>query len=424
MRRTKRTHGAVLAAGAVLALLLACTSAVGDTTFPQQRSGGFSPGVTKRLETVMTEAMDLAGASAGLVGVWAPWAGSWTDGFGTTAKDGGMPVDPDMTFRAGQITTAMTCTVLLQLVDAGTVGLDDPLTTWRPGLVGVGGVTLRELCQNTSGIGDYARRLNGRFLTNPERYWPPLELASDGIATARTGQPGEKHSPSQTNAILVGMALQSATGENWSTLYRQHVFDRLGMRASTLPDNSVLTVPGAHPVGYSAVLDATGDWACDQIRDVTRLSPSMMWTSGGVVSSVPDLKLFVQALASGSLLSQESAAAQADTVSAGSLWRGYGLGMQQLGPLRGVSSAVPGYLSAAYADPGSGLTLVVALNNSTPGAEFAQSLAQRLASIVSKVPADQKGVKVVGSLPWSEQQAATAMKTSAPCSGTEASTAG
>jgi D-alanyl-D-alanine carboxypeptidase len=59
--------------------------------------------------------------------------------------------------------------------------------------------------------------------------------------------------------------------------------------------------------------------------------------------------------------------------------------------------------------------VVVALNNSTPGAGFAQALAQRLASIASKLPADQKGAKVVASLPWSEQQTVEAMTKAAPC---------
>lgn len=417
MGRAKRLHrtGLVAVAAAVALVFSGCTSGGSDPDIPAQRPGGFTPEVTQRLESAVTDAMALAGASAGMVGVWAPWAGSWTDGLGTTAIGGGSPVSPDMTFRAGQISTAMTCTVLLSMVDEGKVGLDDQLTEWVPGLVGATDVTLRELCQNTSGIGDYSGQLRVQFLANPTRYWPPLELASDGIATARTGTPGEKYNPSQTNAVLLGMALQNAAGQRWSQLYERYIFERLGMDSSVLPDNGVLTVPGVHPVGYSASIDAAGGWVCEPVRDATRLSPSMGWTAAGVVSSVPDLKAFVQALAAGSLLSERSSEAQARTVPAGASWLGYGLGVLHLGPLRGAASAVPGYVSAAYADPSSGLTIVVALNNSTPGANFAQALAQRLASIVSKVPADQKGLKVVASLPWSEQQAVDAMAASAPC---------
>ncbi|MEY9952174.1 serine hydrolase domain-containing protein [Leifsonia sp. EB34] len=404
------------ASAAALALTLAaCGNAGVNPDFPPQQQRALPSATVTRLTAAVTDAVALSGGSAALVGVWAPWAGSWTAAIGTTTRGGSAPVAPAMTFRVGQLTTAMTCTVLLELVDQDVVGLDDPVSKWVPGLVGVDGVTLRELCQNTSGIGDYASALHGVFLANPQRYWPPLELVSDGVAMARTGQPGAKYSPSQTNALLLGMALQNAAGRNAEQLYQSYVFGRLGMAASVLPDDSVLTVPGPHPAGYVAPLDASGAPVCDKPQDITALSPSLGWTAAGVVSNVDDLKVFAQALASGSLLSSSSADAQAKTVSAGASWLSYGLGMQVVGPLRGASGAVPGYLSAMYADPSSGLTIVVALNDSTPGAGFAQALAQRLASIVSKVPAVQKGAKVVASLPWSEDQAAAAMKAAAPC---------
>ena len=410
----RRATVAALASALVL-LLAACTSTAGSTHLPDQSQSAFPSDVSTRLKSAVTDAMKLSGASAGLAGVWAPWAGSWTAGLGTTTLDGSRPVTAGMTFRIAQNTMPMTCTVLLALVDKGTVELDDPLTRYVPGLVGVDGVTLRELCQNTSGIGDYLGQLNPIFITNPTRIWPPLELASDGLATQRLGTPGEKLGVSMTNYILLGMALENATGQSWQSLYSTYIFGKLGMSSSSLPSSSQLTVPGAHPAGYSAGLDATGAFVCSPMRDVTRLSPSMGWTASGVVSNVPDLKAFAQALATGSLLSQKSADAQAKALPNGSDWQKYGLGMQLIGPLRGYAGAIPGYLSAMYSDPSSGLTIVVALNNSTPGPVFAQLLAQRLASIVSKVPAEQKGAKVVASLPWSEAQMVDSMTKSAPC---------
>lgn len=417
MRRHSKLGRVALAAvaGLVTLALAGCTAAAGSADLPSQQPGGLGTDVEKRLTAAVTEAMTLADASAGFAGVWAPWAGSWTTARGTTTRGGSTPVTEDMRFRIGQNTTPMTCEVLLRLVDDGKVGLDDQLTKWVPGLIGAEGVTLRELCQNTSGIGDYAAALSGKFVMNPTRQWPPLELASDGMAMQRYGKPGEKYGPSATNAVLVGMALQNATDRSWPDLYKQYLFDELGMDASTLPESSQLTVPGPHPAGYAAGVDGAGAVVCEPMRDVSSLSPSQGWTAGGVVSNLADLKTFGQALAAGSLLSDKSAKAQLDTVVNGQSWQRYGLGVQLLGPLRGSSGAIPGYLSAVFSDPSSGLTVVVALNNSTPGAGFAQALAQRLASIASKLPAEQKGAKVVPALPWSEQQMVEAMTRAAPC---------
>ena len=410
----RRATTAALASALIL-LLAACTSTSASTGSPSQSQSALPGEVNSRLKGAMTDAMKLAGASAGMAGVWAPWAGSWTAGLGTTTLTGSKPVTAGMTFRVAQNTMPMTCTVLLSLVDKGTVALDDPVTRYVPGLVGVDGVTLRELCQNTSGIGDYLGQLNPVFVENPTRIWPPLELASDGIATQPLGKPGEKLGVSMTNYILLGMALENATGQSWQSLYSTYIFGKLGMSSSTLPASTQLTVPGNHPAGYSVKLDASGAIVCSPLRDVTRLSPSMGWTASGVVSNVPDLKSFAQALATGSLLSQKSADAQAAGLPNGADWQKYGLGVQLIGPLRGYSGAIPGYISAMYSDPSSGLTIVVALNNSTAGGAFVQYLAQRLASIVSKVPAAQKGGKVVAGLPWSEAQVTDAMTKAAPC---------
>ncbi len=394
-------------------LLAACTSTVGGPAGQTDRA--FPTAIQSRLKAAVTDAMKQSSASAAMVGVWAPWGGSWTAGLGTTTLGGSTPVTPDMTFRIAQNTMPMSCTVLLALVDKHVVALDDTVSTYVPGLVGVDGVTLRELCQNTSGIGDYLGQLNPVFINNPTRQWPPLELASDGIATQPFGKPGEKLGVSMTNYILLGMALENATGQSWQSLYSSYIFGKLGMSSSSLPGSSELTVPGPHPHGYSVALDGVGAVVCSPMHDVTQLSPSMGWTASGVVSNVPDLKAFSQALATGSLLSQKSADAQSSALADGSDWQKYGMGVQLIGPLRGYAGAIPGYMSAMYSDPSSGLTIVVALNNSTPGPAYIQSLAQRLASIVSKVPAVDKGAKVVASLPWSEAQTVDAMKKATLC---------
>ncbi|MFF1572677.1 serine hydrolase domain-containing protein [Leifsonia sp. NPDC058292] len=411
----RRATVAVLAS--VIALILTgCTPyANAGTKLPDQVAGSFSADVKGRLDAAVTDAMTQSGSSAAMVGVWAPWAGSWVAGKGTTAVKGGTKVTPDMSFRIAENTMPMTCTVLLGLVDDGTVKLDDQVLKYLPGFVGVDGVTLRELCQNTSGLGDYGPILNRIFVNNPTRQWPALELASDGIAAPAVGKPGEKFGLAATNYILLGMALENASGSSWQELYKKYIFSRLGMSSTYLPASSDLTLTGAHPVGYATAIDASGHAICGTVTDVSALSPSMGWTAFGAVSTVSDLKSFSQALATGSLLSKQSAKAQVDGISVGAAWREYGLGVSMLGPMRGSVGAIPGYLSAAFSDPVSGLTVVVALNNSSSGEVFIQSLAQRLISIAAKAPAKQKGAKVVAGLPWSEEQAVAELKRSTVC---------
>jgi D-alanyl-D-alanine carboxypeptidase len=416
-RGAKRATAVALAS--LVALVLGACTPYADATakLPHQAQGAFPSAIEGRLETAVTDAMKLAGASGALVGVWAPWSGSYTDGLGTTAVGGSSPVTADMHFRIATNTTSMTCSVLLSLVDDGKVKLDDPVSLYLPRVIGVGGITLRELCQNTSGIGDFVPQLKPEFVTNPMRQWPAMELLSDGLATRPAGSPGQIYYPSQAGMVLLGMALQAAAGMSWPDLYRHYVFDRLGMSQTSFPDPGQMSIPAPHPLGYATSLTDAGALQCGTTVDETALSPSMAWTAGGVVSTITDLKTFVQAFATGSLLSAGSAQAQETGVPLGNgapAWQTYGLGMLKLGPLRGNVGEIPGFISAMFTDPVSGLTVVVALNNSSAGAAFAQELAQQLASIASKAPA-KSGTRAVVALPWSEAQAVAAMKASAPC---------
>ncbi|MGO4690423.1 serine hydrolase domain-containing protein [Glaciibacter sp. 2TAF33] len=419
-RASRRRLTAVLAAAAAVALLLSGCSPSADATIngrPQLESP-FPTDVSARLDAALEEAITLSGSSGAIAGVWAPWAGQWLVSPGTTTIGGTEPLSTDMRFRASSSTRAMTCTVLLKLVDEQRVKLSDPVTMYLKRMPGIDGITLGQLCQNTSGLADYRPELAGQFVNNPTRQWPPLEVVSSGLAANRVSEPGGAWADSDTGFILLGLALSAATNQDWASLYDHYIFGPLGMTGTSFPGSGEIEVPGPHPHGYASALDPSRQLVCDVVHDDTRLSPSMAWVAGGVVSTVGDLKTWAQALAAGALVSSKSAKAQWATVPLGAnsaSSESYGLGVQQIGPLRGHAGAIPGFLSAAFAEPKSGLTVVVMLNNSNAGAAFVQHLAQRLAAIVSKEPAKGTETAPQLELPWSEEQMVQQMQAGAVC---------
>jgi D-alanyl-D-alanine carboxypeptidase len=416
-RRRRTAASALLVIGALL--LAGCTApadAVPDGR--PQVDAPFAADITERLDAALSEAMTLSGSSGAIAGVWAPWAGEWVVSPGTTALGGNVPLSTDMRFRIAGNTRSMTCTVLLKLVDDGVVKLSDPVSEYLTRLSDIDGITLGQLCQNTSGLPDYVGQLAPHFVNNPTREWPPLEVLSSGFAANRLGEPGSTFAESSTGFVLLGLALEAATNKHWPTLYQQYIFEPLGMNDTWLPEASEVRISGSHPHGYAAALTTAGQTVCEAIRDETDLSPSVGWVAGGAVSTVGDLKTWVQSLAEGRLLSKKAAKAQWATVPMGEgapSWQSYGLGVQQLGPLRGHAGAIPGFLSAMLSDPSSGLTVVVMLNNSTAGATFVRELAQRLASIASKAPAAPGEKAPLVELPWAEEQNVAAMQAAAVC---------
>jgi len=397
--------------------LTACTQTAGATSkLPQQAPGSLGADVTKQLDDAVSAAVKRAHASGAIVGVWAPWAGSWTEAKGTTETKGSTPLKTSMSFRIGANTKSMTCTVLLGLVDAGKVALDDPVAKYLPRMIGLGSITLGQLCSSTSGIGDYQPGLISQFVNNPTRQWVPMELVSDGLAEKPTGQPGEKYAASDTGYVLLGMALQQATGRSWNDLYQQYVWGPLDLKNTSLPDPATLKLPSAHPHGYASTVDLAGTPKCDAPIDDTELSSSMGFTAGGVVSTLSDMKTYAQALAAGTLVSPASSKRQWTTnpISGAPTWEGYAMGAVTLGPMRGYSASIPGFLTAMLSDPTSGLTVVVMLNNSTIGSSYAQLLSMQLASIASKASAVSGKAPVIA-LPWSQKQAEQGMASNAVC---------
>jgi D-alanyl-D-alanine carboxypeptidase len=424
--RLRALLAAVIAAG----LLAGCvpTAVATDSVFTEVAEGNTGepralPGeYIDRLNAALSVALTLAGASGAVAGVWAPWAGRWLAAPGTTGVDGTAPVTADQRFRIGTNTTAMTCTVLMDLVDEGTVSLDDPVTRYLQRMPGLSGITLGQLCANTSGLADYAEDLAPQFVNNPTRIWLNAELVASGMAITRVGDPGNTWTRSNTGIVLLGMALESATGRTWNELYRQYIFTPLGLTDTDFPAPRELQIADPTLSGLTTALGIDGQAVCGSPLDVSTLSNSMGGVAGGVVSNLNDLKTWTQALAAGSLITPESAKAQWATIPRGDdspLWQRAGLGVDEMGPLRGSSGSIPGYISASYADPTSGLTIVVMLNNSGTGDEFAAALVRELASIVARVPA----AKVTGvtapavQLPWSQEQAHADQQALAVCPG-------
>jgi D-alanyl-D-alanine carboxypeptidase len=83
---------------------------------------------------------------------------------------------------------------------------------------------------------------------------------------------------------------------------------------------------------------------------------------------------------------------------------------------------VPGFATAAYSDPKSGLTVVLMVNDSTPGANFARLAALQLASIGSKAPAESGKKQPVVGLPWTADQLAAVLPAETGCNAAPAPT--
>lgn len=410
VRSTRGRVASALASVAAAALLLSACAADESVQIdvPAQVDAAFPEATAQQLTDAVTHAMAASGASGAIVGVWAPWSGSLVTGMGTESPTDDAAVSDEMEFRIAQVTRAMTCDVLYAVAQEGTVRLDDPVAKWVSGSPDLGDVTLDQLCDSTSGIGSYASQLSGLFFSNPGRVWNPRELASYGLGQPRTGEPGAAYRDSDAGYVLLGVALERATGKTAAQLFQEYVVDPLDLTDTSLPGRTAAPASTTGPVltGLHSTRDAAGVMNCAEPLDVTSLSASSGYTDSGVVSNIRDLGRYAQALATGALLPEGVDRYDRPLAVYGGApsWYTASGGTVQAGSLIGQFGSVPGYSTAAFSDPGSGLTVAVVLNNSAGGGGFAQFLAWELAAIASKAPAAQGASAPEAGLPWTAQQ--------------------
>ncbi|MFG6403118.1 MULTISPECIES: serine hydrolase domain-containing protein [unclassified Microbacterium] len=403
----RRGVAAVVAVAFALTMLSGCSAdETVELDLPAQVESDLPADTVAQLEAAVTSAMTATGSSGAVVGVWAPWSGQWVTGLGAQSIGGTDAVTTDMTFRAGDVTRAMTCDVLFRTAAAGTVSLDDSVTQYVSSVPDLSLVSLRQLCDSSSGVGSYAPTLQSAFFSNPDREWNPRELAGYGQAQYDQSVSGSAFRDSDAGYLLLGLALERATGESIGQLIDEEVVRPLGLTATSLPGSDPAP-PGDDALeGYWSVPDAAGAWNCADPANRTVLSASMGASDSGAVTDITDLGRYAQALATNALVGGESARfdnplpVAADQPS----WFTAKGGAYQAGSLIGQYGSVPGYLTAAFSDPTTGMTVAVVLNNSGANSSIGAWLAWELAAIASKAPAASGQTAPQAGLPWTAQQ--------------------
>ncbi|GIF72984.1 serine hydrolase domain-containing protein [Asanoa siamensis] len=210
---------------------------------------------------------------------------------GVAERETTRPVPLDGRFRAGSITKTFVATVVLQLVDDGSLRLDDTVERWLPG---GHGVTVRDLLDHTSGVPDYRPTLvlppAPEFLDHRWRTWTAAEL----IARAVTQEPpAAGFSYSNTNYLLLGEIVEAVTGGTYGDEVRRRIIRPLRLTGTSMPGTAT-RIRGPHPHGYVPI--------GRDLVDYTEMNPSVMGASGELISTTRDLNRFFAALLDGRLV--------------------------------------------------------------------------------------------------------------------------
>ena len=236
------------------------------------------------------------------------------------------PMDGEV--RIGSNTKTFVAVVVMQMVQEGKVGLDEPIETYLPGLIKGEGIdasriTVRQLLQHTSGLPehtDYYFSSNAAALENIQHYIPARDLLDVALSKPAAFEPGTQWSYSNTNYIVLGMLIERVSQRPVGEQIDQRIIKRLGLSHTYLPGNGEKKIRGSHPQGYH--INGEG-----KLEDVTEMDASLPWAAGAMVSTPSELNTFFQAVFDGRLLTQASIDEMKKGVDTGSGGMVYGLGL-------------------------------------------------------------------------------------------------
>lgn len=215
--------------------------------------------------------------------------------FGTANLEWHIPNDASTRFRIGSITKQFTAASILLLADEGKLHLDDPVSryldnppdAWK-------NITLLQLLSHTSGIvsitdlpPDQAALTEGGT---------PAQIVERFRNQPLLFSPGTQARYSNSGYIVLGMVVERASGEPYSTFLKKHIFDPLGMR-DTGVDNGTDVIENL-ATGYRLQ-----DGALVHAEFVDMRIP---FAAGDIYSTTSDLARWEEGLYGGKLLSPES----------------------------------------------------------------------------------------------------------------------
>jgi D-alanyl-D-alanine carboxypeptidase len=318
--------------------------------------------ITGQLDSIIDAAVNSTGIPGAMVGIWGP-NGNYVKVAGVADTATKAPMETDFYHRIGSVTKTFTVTALLQLVDEGKIGLDDPISQYVDGVMEGDAISLRHLAGMRSGLVDYttSEQFVMEYLSDPRRAFTPEELVGYVKDLPLQLRPGTTVDYSNTNTVLLGMVIEKVSGSNLSDVIDTKIATPLGMEHTSFPTTNAFPTP--HAQGY------TNQTLDESVTAATDWNPSWGGAAGAMISSLDDMRIWVPALAKGDLLTDDTQKQRLQTVnlSEGDDSSGYGLGLFNSGGWIGHNGSLPGYKTVSVYLPEKDTTLVVFINTDIDG---------------------------------------------------------
>jgi CubicO group peptidase (beta-lactamase class C family) len=219
----------------------------------------------------------------------------WAEGFGWADLEKRVPVAPDVRFRIGTASTALTSVAIGLLMEKDRLNLDDEVQAYVPEFPKKRRpVTLRQLMGHTAGVRNDGGDEGPLFTEHCQRPVEALHVFAD---RSLLFEPGTRYRYSSYGWILLSAALEAAAREPFLAFMQKHILDPLRMNDTTA-DSATESVP-KRATAYFPRYAANPRYGLHLMRD---LDYSCYAGASVFLSTPSDLVRFGMAIDGGKLL--------------------------------------------------------------------------------------------------------------------------
>ena len=352
-----------------------------------------------RIDSIVKAEMDASHTPAMSVAVEQKGEVILAKGYGLANVELSVPATAETVYRIGSITKQFTSAIIMQLVEAGKISLDDPITKFLPDYPTQGNtVTIHHLLTHISGIKSYTS-LGPKFWNEASR----LDLSDSAMIASFKDKPfdfapGAKYSYNNSAYYLLGVIIGKVTG----TPYRQYITEKIaplvGLQSTSYCDESPLIKHRAQ--GY--------EYRENKLINDDPISMNTPGAAGAICSTVTDLLTWRHALFGGRVVSNaslEKMTTPARLNDGSTTGYAYGLGIGKLAGHRRIShgGGINGFITQLAFYPDDDVTVVVLGNlGSSPSGRVANMIARVALGIGLPVVKDvattpEERARIVGS---------------------------
>lgn len=240
---------------------------------------------------------------------------------GEASKRFHVPNRIDTKFNIGSMNKMFTATAVVQLEGKGLLSFDDPISkyvdeSWLAKKY-TSKIKIHHLLTHTSGLGSY---FNDDFVKGSRTLYRNIEDFKPLIKNDPPNfEPGEDWRYSNSGMLLLGVVIESASGQDYYDYIREHIYGPAGMTNS---DCYEMDYPVENlAIGYSPAPESEYGWQNNYFKHSIKGGPA-----GGGFSTVADLHRFALAILAGKLVSKKSLSIMWEPQ--GSNHYGYGFGIE------------------------------------------------------------------------------------------------